>query len=711
MLKPQHKNKGWVNAMQKNKTSSFKLRRSLLASAVLAGMGAGSVQAIEVDVGNPDVAVRFDNTIKYNYGVRTENADKTMLATPNANDGDYNFRHAGTNITNRIDLLTELDVVYKENMGFRVSAASWYDAAYQNVGSNSNPFVNGEASSVSQLVGAPNPPQANPFVKTYGATNPSSHLSNYAQRYYSGPSGEILDAFVFYSTEVGDESLLSMKAGQTNAFWGETLLNPIHSLSYGQSGLDLAKLASSPGTEAKELFIPRNQLFTSFTLNSEWTFAGQYFLNWDAARLPEDGTYYGGVDVLDQGAQSFVLGHSSDGILPAGQLSIVPKGHTYEPDDAGDWGVMSKWSPEWLDGTLGFYYRNTSDILPQTYLGGSTVTAGDVQVASALPTCISSGILAKGGAAGCLNAAARGNIVNSLAPTKYGLAYAEDIDIYGISLSKSFDGISVGSDLNYRHNMPLASISAIFSPELYQGLDVTVNGGAGLPPLVPPGAVEVVPPRIPGTGVVNEASPNNNTFATGDTLHWTINGLTTFADTPVFDSATLLGEVWSSYLVSLDDENSALYKGKGTYNGIDKSTRSNVGISTVFTPTWYQVFPGVDMTAPVALTTGIDGNSPVQGGGSRDTGNYSIGVGAQIYNQYFVDLKYVDAFGRTKKCNNTPATVNGKTVDTSGDGATPNALATSQAYTCYQGSYSSFSGAGATIEDRGAVYLTFKTTI
>jgi len=700
--------------MNNNKVQSFKFRRGLLASAVIAGMGVSSVQAIEIDTGNEDFAVRFDNTIKYNYGVRTENADKTMLNTPNSNDGDYNFRHAGTNITNRIDILSEVDVVFKDSMGFRVSAAGWYDKAYDNVGSNSNPYVNGNGDA-SGLIG-PNP---NPFVTLQNLNGGSSHLDNHAQRYYSGPSGEILDAFVFYSTEVGEESLLSMKAGQTNVFWGESLLNPVHSVSYGQSGLDLAKLAGSPGTEAKELFVPRNQLYGSFTLNSEWTFAAQYFLSWDAARLPDSGTYYGAGDPL---GQSILLGTTSKPYAngPFGPVCAVSgcnaninvvHGKDYEPDDAGDFGLMAKWSPEWLDGTLGFYYRNTSDILPQTYLGGSTVTAGDVQVASALPTCISSGILAKGGAAGCLNAAARGNIVNSLAPTKYGLAYAEDIDIYGISLSKSFDGISVGSDLNYRHNMPLASISAIFSPELYQGLDLTVNGGAGLPPSVPPGAVEVVPPRIPGTGVVNEASPNNNTFATGDTLHWTINGLTTFADTPVFDSATLLGEVWSSYLVSLDDENSALYKGKGTYNGIDKSTRSNVGISTVFTPTWYQVFPGVDMTAPVALTTGIDGNSPVQGGGSRDTGNYSIGVGAQIYNQYFVDLKYVDAFGRTKKCNNTPADVNGKTVDTSGDGATPNALATSQAYTCYQGSYSSFSGAGATIEDRGAVYLTFKTTI
>ncbi|SDT93362.1 Protein of unknown function [Pseudomonas pohangensis] len=675
--------------MQNNKIQPFNFRRGLLASAVVAGMGVSSVQAIEIDTGNEDLAVRFDNTFKYNYGVRTENADKTMLATPNSNDGDYNFRHAGTNITNRLDILTEFDVVYKDSMGFRLSAASWYDKAYDNVGSNSNPFVNGAGQgnalgATSQLVGGQNPAQINPFINTYGATNPSSHLSNNAQRYYSGPSGEILDAFVFYSTEVGEESLMSMKAGQTTNFWGETLLNPIHSVSYGQSGLDIAKLAGSPGTEAKELLMPRNQLYGSFTLNSEWTFGAQYFLDWRAARLPDAGTYYGGSDVIDQGGQSFLLGGTYDGVLPSNQLSTVTRGHDYTPDNTGDFGLMAKWAPEWLDGTLGAYYRNTSDILPQTYLSAPNVKANVTPPLVNLP------------------AQAGGDLVNTLSDSYYGLAYGDDIDIYGLSLSKNFGGVSVGSDLNYRHNMPLASITTIFSPDLYSGVPVSI-GGVNTP-------IFAVPPRTAGTGVVNDAYADNNTFATGDTLHLVINGLTTFADTPVFDSAVLLGEVYSSYLVSLDDKNSALYKGKGTYHGIDKPTRSNVGIAVNFTPTWYQVFPGVDMTAPFSINTGIDGNSPVQGGGSRDTGNYAIGVGAQVYNKYFVDLKYVDAFGRTDKCNDSPAFTSAGSSPV-GDGATPNGLAVNEGYTCYEGGYSSFSGSAATIEDRGAVYLTFKTTI
>jgi hypothetical protein len=666
--------------MHNNKSHGFAPSRyTLLASAILAA-GVPVAQAIELDTGNPDWTVRFDNTVKYNYGVRTESADKRMLATPNNNDGDYNFRKAGTNITHRVDLLTEMDVVYQNHMGFRVSAASWYDKAYENTGSNSNPFVNGNDSR-SGLVA--NDPRLAAVTRD-NVGNGSPHLSNYAQRYYTGPSGEILDAFVFYSTEVGEESLLSVKAGQHNVFWGETILNPVHSNSYGQSGLDLAKLAASPGTEAKELFVPRNQLSMSFTVNPELTVGAQYFLDWDAARLPEAGTYYGGSDLVGFGAQSFLLGNTNGvvpgsplgcGLAPCNGLTNVRRGHDLTPDKRGDWGIMAKWSPAWLDGTLGVYYRETSEILPQAWLdarGLSSANPNGTRPAGQVPAVV--------------------NTLNSLSTATYQMAYADNIKIVGLSLSKDVGGISVGSDLNIRHNMPLASIPAVVSTNSPLGL------GAGL---------GLLPARTAATGVVYDTPQKGDSMAaTGDTLHWTLNGLMTIAKTPVFDSATLLGELYYSNLLKLDSNNEALYKGKDTYRGIDQPTRDNWGIAVNFTPTWYQVFPGVDLNAPMSINIGLDGVSPVSGGGAKDTGNYAIGLGAVVYNKYFVDLKYVDSFGKADKCN-----VSGvSTGPTGGDGAAPNAFSGNENYACYAGGYSAFSGGGATTEDRGAVYLTMKTT-
>ncbi|TWC27763.1 MULTISPECIES: DUF1302 domain-containing protein [unclassified Pseudomonas] len=666
--------------MHNNKSHGFAPSRyTLLASAILAA-GVPVAQAIELDTGNPDWTVRFDNTVKYNYGVRTESADKRMLATPNNNDGDYNFRKAGTNITHRVDLLTEMDVVYQNHMGFRVSAASWYDKAYENTGSNSNPFVNGNDAR-SGLVA--NDPRLAAVTRD-NVGNGSPHLSNYAQRYYTGPSGEILDAFVFYSTEVGEESLLSVKAGQHNVFWGETILNPVHSNSYGQSGLDLAKLAASPGTEAKELFVPRNQLSMSFTVNPELTVGAQYFLDWDAARLPEAGTYYGGSDLVGFGAQSFLLGNTNGvvpgsplgcGLAPCNGLTNVRRGHDLTPDKRGDWGIMAKWSPAWLDGTLGVYYRETSEILPQAWLdarGLSSANPNGTRPAGQVPAVV--------------------NTLNSLSTATYQMAYADNIKIVGLSLSKDVGGISVGSDLNIRHNMPLASIPAVVSTNSPLGL------GAGL---------GLLPARTAATGVVYDTPQKGDSMAaTGDTLHWTLNGLMTIAKTPVFDSATLLGELYYSNLLKLDSNNEALYKGKDTYRGIDQPTRDNWGIAVNFTPTWYQVFPGVDLNAPMSINVGLDGVSPVSGGGAKDTGNYAIGLGAAVYNKYFVDLKYVDSFGKADKCN-----VSGvSTGPTGGDGAAPNAFSGNENYACYAGGYSAFSGGGATTEDRGAVYLTMKTT-
>ena len=642
---------------------AVKPQRCLLACAIglLALPGA---QAFEVDTGSEDWAVRLDNTVKYNYGVRTESADKRLLATPNNNDGDYNFRKAGTTVTNRVDLLTELDVIYQGNMGFRVSAASWYDKAYDNTGSNSNPFVNGNGGQSGIN------PSLNGLPGT-GVPLGSPHLSNYAQRYYSGPSGEVLDAFVFMRREVGDASEISAKLGQHNLFWGETLLNPVHSLSYGQSGLDLAKLAASPGTEAKELFVPRNQLSAAFLLNPELTVGAQYFFDWDAARLPEAGTYYGGSDLVGEGAQSLLLGHTgTPGLIPVrGALTSIRRGHDLTPGKRGDWGVMAKWSPEWLGGTLGIYYRKSSEILPQAWLDARGLTVANGPFGNP-----------PGSAQGAV-----GNLYNSLQSATYQFAYADDIDIYGLSLSKDVGGISVGSDLNIRHNMPLASIPAILSAPGPAGL----GGGFGL-----------LPARLPSSGVVYEVpSDGDSMSATGDTLHWTLNGLMTLGDTPLFDSATLLGELFYSNLLKLDSHNEALYKGKGSYRGIDQPTRDNWGIAVNFTPTWYQVFPGMDLSMPLSINLGLDGVSPVQGGGAENTGNYAVGLSAAIYNQYFVDLKYVDGFGKTQSCNN------GQT-----DGTTPNALDGEQDYTCYGGGYAAFSGGAATTEDRGALYLTLKTT-
>ena len=106
-----------------------------LCMAMMSTM-AGNSYALEIPVGNEDLNVRWDNTIRYNYAHRIEAQDEALLKNPNFDDGNRNFDKGM--VSNRLDILSELDVVYKNKHGMRVSVAGWYDDAYNQGFDNNN---------------------------------------------------------------------------------------------------------------------------------------------------------------------------------------------------------------------------------------------------------------------------------------------------------------------------------------------------------------------------------------------------------------------------------------------------------------------------------------------------------------------------------------------------------------------------------------------
>ena len=63
----------------------------------------------------------------------------------------------------------------------------------------------------------------------------------------------------------------------------------------------------------------------------------------------------------------------------------------------------------------------------------------------------------------------------------------------------------------------------------------------------------------------------------------------------------------------------------------------------------------MDLSAPLTFATGLKGNAPTVFGGNQANGNWTIGVGADIFQKYRVDLKYIDWFGRYR--DNGPTAV------------------------------------------------------
>ncbi|MGO4395526.1 DUF1302 domain-containing protein [Variovorax sp. M-6] len=532
----------------KRKTGSTQARSSFriaatTAAILLVTLAPGGARAFEFDTGNPDVSIRWDNTVRYNYANRVESRDQKIGNTVIADEGTYSFDR-GQTVANRLDLLSELDLTYMKRYGARVSAAGWYDGAY-GPNSKTNPFP--------------------PFTNIPSYVN--KKYSPYTDRYYRGPSGEWLDAFVFGGVDIG-EVPVNAKLGSHSLYWGESLFlgGNLNGIAYAQNPLDLQKGFATPGVEAKELFRPLNQLSMQAQLTDTVSVAAQYMLEWESFRYPEGGTYLGPVDFAFNGPDRQF-------ISPA--LGFAQRGAPSDPKQRGqEGGLSTRWSPEWLDGTMGVYYRRFSDKLPQTFL-----------------TRVGPGI------------------------SRYNLIYADGIDLYGVSLAKNIGGISVGSELSLRHNTPLNS---------------TVLG---------------IAPGLPAQG--DTKGPR------GDTYHGLVNAVGVVPKTALFDTASWAAElVWASWGKVRSGQNLFFAEGFAPCIGKDKwdgcTTKNYFGAGFSFTPTWFQVFPGIDLSAPLTYAVGLSGNAPTVFGGNQGNGNYSVGLGVDVRQKYRFDLKYIDYVGRYK---------------------------------------------------------------
>lgn len=591
----------------------FALRAST-AAVLLALGGSGAAYAMEFETGNPDLEVRWDNTVRYNIGVRTDGRKK-IANNPNYDEGEYRFDR-GEIVTNRVDLLSELDVVYKKKYGFRVSGAGWYDHAYRDGEAKRNPALVGPA-----------------FTGSYV----NDKYTDYTKKYYH-QGGELLDAFVFGTFDLGDMPL-SVKYGRHTLYWGESLLlgGALHGVSYAQSPLDLAKAFATPGVEAKELFRPLESISGKLQATNDLSLSAQYFFDWESYRYPEGGTFLGPIDPVFNGPQQ---ARTAVGLLP--QHSVR------SPDKRGDVALSARWAPEALDGTLGFYYRNYTDKLL-----GLFVTRDAAVTAATNPLGL-----------------------------QYGQFYGEDIDLYGISLSKQIAGISVGAELSYRKNTPLLGQFLGFTP------------GAMVGPLAP------LSPALFPRGAAAITLNGNSYQARGNTIHLVVNALGVVPATPLFDTASYVVEGTYSRLDKVTANHDLFYgEGYGVCNKAlethaspavrgqykDKwdgcATKDYYGIAFNFTPTWFQVFPGVDLSAPLSWSQGIKGNAALAFAGNERNGSFSVGIAADIFQKYRFELKYVDYFGKTKEgtLNGLPATI-------------------------------SQSGFSTLLKDRGHIVATFKTT-
>lgn len=277
--------------------------------------------AFSIDTDNDDLSIRWDNSLKYSNAFRVRGQSNALLNpvdsgfARNTDDGNRNFGKGL--ISNRVDWLTELDVVYAKRYGMRLSGAGWYDSIYNQRNDNDSPAT------------------ANRFSGPYNSFNSTT-------RSLHGRKAELMDAFVFGGVNLGS-TRLNVKAGQHSLLWGESLFFGSNSIAGAMAPVDVIKLASVPSTQFKEAILPVPQISAQWQLAPSVSLGAFYQFEWKANRLPAAGSYFSGLDFQPEGGECIYT--------PA--PTPLCRGNSQNAKNGGQGGLQLRFSA--LDTDFGLY--------------------------------------------------------------------------------------------------------------------------------------------------------------------------------------------------------------------------------------------------------------------------------------------------------------------------------------------------------------------
>ena len=408
-----------------NSSNNVTKKRSKILEAIMLALPiiASSAQAFEIDDGTSDVKMRWDNTIKYTSAWRLKDPDLAIAnqngAQPNADFGDLGF-HKNQQINNRFDLLSEFDLSYKQDYGFRISGDTWHDSVYSK-GNNNYP--------------AGNPPNTQAAI--LGA--PNNRLNTAAEQ-IMGQHAEIDDAFVHGKFNFGEQNL-SLRAGKHTLLYGESLFLGNNAIAAAQGPVDAIKALSLPNAQFKEIAMPVAQVSANFAVTPTVSVGAYQQFQWKENRLPASGSYFSPADFVGAGNDLLLTPFGCVPAAPtnspncaapvtlypfANSTSLATWAGDLKGSNSGQHGMQVKFKIGDVD--YGLYAAKYDDKTPIPVLNMlSAMTLGPVT---------------PGGKFG-------GGV--------YNLMYAKNIEVYGGSFSTVFGETNVAGEISTRRNVPLVA--------------------------------------------------------------------------------------------------------------------------------------------------------------------------------------------------------------------------------------------------------------
>lgn len=506
------------------------LARTAITLAILGAAQAAS--AIELDVGNPDLKARWDNTIKYSLSGRVKSALPELSANPpltaNQDDGNNNFSRGVT--SSRFDLLSELDIT-GPTYGARVSAAAWYDSVYNRNTDNTT------------------------FTSNHSPRNEFPDET----RKLMGRKAEVLDAFVWGKFDIADKPA-TVRLGRHTLLWGESLFFGANGIAGGQAPLDLIKLLSVPNATFKEVARPIGKLSGQIQLSDEVSLGAYVGYEWEKTRLIPVGAYLSTSDTLGGGAERINAG-------PGVSFASLPD---IKAKDSGQGGVQLRWRADAIDTDFGLYairYHATSPSNIYTTLTG---------------------------------------VPPALRPSTFQWAYHEGIKAFGASFAKTVNEWSLAGEMSLRKNAPLAS----------SGQTTLASIGVN-------------------TGLNNNTNPG---YAVGETAHAQFSWLASLGPSFLAREASFLGEIaWNT--------RTKVTKNERMLN--PNTDKSATAIRMVYSPSYRQALPGVDLTPSVGFGYAWGRSSAVGPGfGVNKGGDFNLGLSAVYLNKWTFAANYVHFLGK-----------------------------------------------------------------
>lgn len=530
------------------KDSEWGKRSGIFSALVAAGIVLVTpAQGVELTEPGSEIKVNWDNTIRYRMAVRTSGQDAAVMRNVNQDDGDRNFNKGI--ISNRFELLSELDVVSHQGYGMRLSGQGWYDSVYNQHNDNAG--------------------------GTHNQTSTNNNEFTSTARRLEGRDFQLRDAFVFSKFSVGDMPT-TLRVGQHALVWGESLFFAANGIAGAQSPFDVTRLLADPTAQAKEFVLPVPQVSGQIQLTSDFTLGAYYQFKWVPNTYPAVGSYFSASDIWGPGAESARIFNPATGTYYQTSRSADMK-----PGDSGQGGVQLRWSA--LDTDFGLYAIRFHDKNAQLITTANLTTFGGM----APPT---------------------------FTPVGYYHAYNKGSTAYGFSASHTFGSANFAFEGSLRNNQALAT-----------------SGAAG--------QIIMADPFL-ASAIQNFDNGNNPAYAVGRTAHANTSLLWSLEPSTLWREAVLVGEVAWNRMLSCE---------KGCSSLDPHGTRDAWAFRGVFTPTYRQVAPGLDLSVPIGLGYSPKGSRslalgpgflPPEGGG-----DFTIGLASVYQSEWYSTLSYTHYFG------------------------------------------------------------------